>query len=323
MHNWFPTSERGTAIGIANAATPLGGAVGTPVVVAIMSATNGNWRLPFIVFGALGVLALIGWLAVVRDTPEQHPKANAAEAEPIRPKDVEGAEDEASTTGDRPWWHYLKLPVVWSTALAYFGYAWILWTFLSWFPTFLVQERGIDLSQLAWAGAIPWVGGFLGLTLGGYATDRLVRRSGKPLAPRRNNVVICLGISSLLFGLIGTVNSTLTAIVVMTAVVFFLYLTGAQYWVIIGEAVPRHSYGAVAGAVQMFATTASIIAPLVTGYLIDSAAGWFGTFLLAAVIALLGTVMLAIFGRVDVRAQLPGALPATPQPQGSPTARED
>ncbi|MEV7088880.1 hypothetical protein AB0O07_23840 [Streptomyces sp. NPDC093085] len=48
--------ELGTAIGAANAATPLGGAVGTPVVVAVIQATNGNWRAPFIIFGVIGVL---------------------------------------------------------------------------------------------------------------------------------------------------------------------------------------------------------------------------------------------------------------------------
>ncbi|AUS81329.1 MFS transporter [Actinoalloteichus sp. AHMU CJ021] len=299
MHNWFPKKKLGTAVGIANAATPLGGAIGTPVVVAIMDATQGNWRLPFIIFGVLGVLFAIGWFVVVRDTPEQHPWVSKGELAHIRQDAAPAAEDDADADANaEPWWRYLTLPAVWTTAVAFFGYAWILWTFLNWFPTYLVNERGIDLSDLAVTGAIPWVGGCIGLALGGAFTDWLVRRTGKSVAPRRWTVVICLAATGLLFGSIGTVSGTGSAVALMTVVVFLLYFTGAQYWLIVGEAVPGSRYGSVSGAMQMFATTASIIAPMITGYLVDSSLGWTGTFTVAAVVALTGALLLAFFGRV-------------------------
>ena len=196
---------------------------------------------------------------------------------------------------------------LWSTALAYFGYAWILWTFLSWFPTYLVEERGVDPKALAIGGAIPWVGGCIGLAAGGIITDWLVRRSGNPVAPRRNLVIVCLTLTAVLFALIGLVDTEWTAVLLMTAV-FFLYLTGAQYWLIVGEAVPANSYGAVSGAVQAFATLASVIAPVLTGYLVDSSLGWTGVFALAGVIAIVGVLALAIFGRVGQQT------PASPTP---------
>ncbi|GAB3305169.1 MFS transporter [Epidermidibacterium keratini] len=315
MHNWFPRTERGTALGIANAATPLGGAIGTPLVVLFMSIANDNWRVPFIVLGVLGVFALIGWLAVVRDVPQEHPAANAAEVSYITGVDPNAQQTSEGAGHNRPapvpfreWGPYLKRPAVWSTALAYFGYAWILWTFLSWFPTYLVEERGVDLTALAIGGAIPWVGGCIGLAAGGILTDWLVRRSGNPVAPRRNLVIVCLTMTALLFAAIGLVRTEWTAVLLMTAVVFFLYLTGAQYWLIVGEAVPANSYGAVSGAVQAFATLASIIAPVLTGYLVDSSLGWTGVFALAGAIAIVGVLALAIFGRVGRET------PASPAP---------
>ncbi|WP_219420180.1 MFS transporter [Pseudonocardia nigra] len=300
MHNWFPKRELGTAVGIANGATSLGGAIGTPVVVAILGATQGNWRIPFIVFGALGILFAIGWFVVVRDTPEQHRWVSPAELAHIREDRVPGATtgDDEDRTDHLPWWRYLTLPAVWTTAVAYFGYAWILWTFLNWFPTYLVNERGIDLSELAVAGSVPWIGGCVGLALGGLFTDLLVRRTGRSLGPRRWTVVVCLAATGVLFGGIGLVSSTIGAVALMTVVVFLLYFTGAQYWLIVGEAVPGPMYGSVSGAVQMFATTASIIAPALTGYLIDSSLGWTGTLAFAAVVALAGALLLALFGRV-------------------------
>ncbi|MFC4562387.1 MFS transporter [Nocardiopsis mangrovi] len=307
MHNWFPKRELGTALGIANAATPLGGAVGTPVVVAIMEATQGNWRLPFIIFGVLGLLCAIGWFIVVRDRPEDHARVSAAELAHIRQDEhvpADAAEDGAGASG--PWLHLLRLPAVWSTAIAYFGYAWILWTFLNWFPTYLVNERGIDIAELSVTGAVPWVGGCVGLALGGVFTDWLVRRTGRTLGPRRWTVVVCLAATGLLFGLIGLVASTTGAVVLMTVVVFLLYFTGAQYWIIVGTVVPAERYGSVSGAVQMFATSASIIAPTATGYLIDSSFGWTGTFAVASAVAVLGALLLAVVGGASGRREAAG-----------------
>ncbi|WP_232237869.1 MFS transporter [Actinoalloteichus fjordicus] len=310
MHNWFPKKELGTAVGIANAATPLGGAIGTPAVVAILSATQGNWRVPFIIFGVLGVFFAIGWFIIVRDTPEKHSRVSPAELAYIRQDAAPAAEvgdgaDDATVAEAPPWWRYLTRPAVWTTAVAYFGYAWILWTFLNWFPTYLVNERGIDLSELAVAGAIPWIGGCIGLALGGVFTDILVRRTGRSVGPRRWTVVICLTATGLLFGGIGLVSSTFGAVALMTVVVFLLYFTGAQYWLIVGEAVPGPVYGSVSGAVQMFATTASILAPMITGYLVDSSLGWTGTFAVASIVSVGGALLLAVFGKV--RKPLPPA----------------
>ncbi len=57
----------------------------------------------------------------------------------------------------------------------------------------------------------------------------------------------------------------------------------------------------VAGAVQMFATTPSIIAPAATGYLVESPLGWTGTFGIACAMAVFGAALLACFGHNETR----------------------
>ncbi|MFC9427700.1 MFS transporter [Streptomyces sp. NPDC056987] len=323
MNTWFPRRELGTAIGIANAATPLGGAVGTPIVVAVIQATNGNWRAPFIIFGVIGVLFAVGWFAVVRDTPEQHPWMKPAELREINglesgtaattDKDA-GAEEGAATdkagtighTGNKEsekssalpgMWHYVARPVIWATALAYFGYAWILNVFLTWFPTYLVAERGIDLAHLAVAGSLPWIGGCIGMIAGGVATDRLVRRIGAAATVRRWTIVICLILTAALFGCIPLVGSAVEAVALMAVIIFLLYFTGAQYWTVIAEEVPGPRYGSVAGVVQFIAGCAGFLAPLITGAVVEHARSWTTAFTIAAVIAAAGALLLAFAGR--------------------------
>ena len=186
MSNWFPQRELGRSLGIANSSTPLGGAIASPIVVGILEATDNNWRIAFIVFGAVGLFCAIGWFVVVRDTPEGHPWVSKAEVAEIVPgragRDVTAGADNGRVPGVA---RFMREPLVIATGLAFFGYSWVLYTFLSWFPVYLLEAQHVQLSAVAWAGAIPWVVGFIGMVAGGFTTDWLARRTGNPPGARK------------------------------------------------------------------------------------------------------------------------------------------
>ncbi|MCG5214081.1 MFS transporter [Streptosporangium sp. KLBMP 9127] len=298
MSNWFPQRQFGTALGLSQASTPLGGAIGTPLVVALMAAFNGNWRAPFICLGALGVFFVIGWWIVVRDKPSEHPRVGPAEAAEMaadeRAQDAtrlgNGADDDA------PLLSYLRKPLVLTTALSYFGYAWVLYTFLTWFPVFLTEAHGVELEGLAVAGALPWVAGFLGLALGGVFTDALGRRFGV-FAARKWTIVIGLIVVALAFTPVGLVDSTAAAVALMGAVVFVLYVVGAQFFALIGPAIPKARFGSVSGFIHFIANLSGIFAPVVVGYLVEDSESWVLAFGISALIAGIPAVLLALFGR--------------------------
>lgn len=302
MNNWFPQRQMGTAMGIAQGATPLGGVIGTPLVVALMAISG--WRSAFIGLGVIGALCTIGWFAIVRDRPDLHPwsKRQDVEEQPERIVD-DGPLDEPATTHP-PTRHYFKLPVIWSTAVAFFGYAWVLYTFLTWFPVYLTDERGVKLEELAIAGTIPWICGVLGLVLGGLITDRIARRTGKPAVARAAMIVVGLTITAVLFALIGFVHSTVAAVTLMAAVVFVLYLTGAQYFAIVADVVPGQRLGGVMGFVHAIANLAGILAPWIVGVIVDDTGSWGATFTLSAAVCIVGAALLAVFGRPRKVAQL-------------------
>lgn len=292
MSNWFPQRRLGTALGLSQASTPLGGAVGTPVVVAVMEAFHGNWRAPFIMLGAIGILFAAGWWAVVRDRPEQCRWVSPAEIAEIAADEsgpaAEPGPEHADKAGLRT---YLRHPLVITTALTYFGYAWVLYAFLNWFPDFLVKAHGLDLHKLAFTGTIPWLCGFVGLGLGGVFTDALGRRVGLFRA-RKWTVVIGLLVVAVAFAPIGVVRSTSAAVTLMAVVVFVLYLVGAQFFAVIGPVIPKPRFGSVAGFVSFIANIAGILGPVVIGYM-----SWGLAFGVSAVVAALPAVALAVFGR--------------------------
>src|SRR3984957_17602167 len=77
VSNWFPRRQQATAVGWANAGTPLGGALAGPVVGFI--ALSFGWRVSFVVIAAIGLCWAVAWLLLVTDRPEQNPRVSAAE----------------------------------------------------------------------------------------------------------------------------------------------------------------------------------------------------------------------------------------------------
>nr|WP_179791746.1 MFS transporter [Actinopolymorpha rutila] len=297
MSNWFPRRRMGTALGLSQASTPLGGAVGTPIIVAIINAFNGNWRAPFVILGLVGIFFLVGWWVVVRDSPAKHPWVRGEEAAEMR-ADAQAAADDGpeDEPGSRSLASYLRLPIVLTTALTYFGYSWVLYTFLTWFPEFLHEAHGLDLNQIAFTGAVPWLCGFVGLALGGVFTDALGRRFGLFTA-RKWTTVVGLLLVAVAFGPVGMVKSTTSAVALMALTVFVLYVVGAQFFALIQPAIPARRFGAASGFIHFVANLAGIFAPIVLGYIVDATGSWAVSFLISGAVVAIPAVLLAVFGR--------------------------
>lgn len=301
--NWFPQRETGTAIGIAQAATPLGGAIVTPIVVWLLAMSNGNWRTPFLVLGAVGLVLSVVWFIVVRDKPEQHPWISQKELDTIRNGYLARRPEFAADGETLSVLQYIKKPYVLSTAIAFFGYAWVLYTFLGWFPVYLIKAHGINIKDLAISASIPWITGTIGTVLGGVITDWIGRKTGKPAAARKWFIVVCLLLVGIAFAPIATISTLFGAVTLMSIVSFLLYLTCAQYFSFITDTVPSARLGGVMGFVHFIANTAGIFAPAVTGFLYQATNSWVMGFGAGAVIVVAGALCMAAFCRTEVYEQ--------------------
>ncbi|MDQ0923879.1 ACS family hexuronate transporter-like MFS transporter [Pseudarthrobacter sp. W1I19] len=292
MANWFPKREYATAMGLTFAANPLGAALGIPVVTGLLVLSNNNWRIPFIVLGAIGLVIAAGWYWILRDKPSDHPRISAEELALITT--VDDQTRELTTENVPPLRFYLRQPAVIANALAFFGFSWLLFMFLSWYPLYLVQTQHINLSSLAWAGSLPWVAGSIGTALGGILSDRLARRSGAPFRVRKWTTGIFLALSGALCLPLAAVNSLGLAVGLFSVVLLLLYLANVQFFAIVRDFVHPARLGGVTGFVHFCANLAGIIAPIVTGFLIQNLGSWTAAFGLAATLAILGAVALIL-----------------------------
>jgi len=263
VSQWFPRKEAATAIGISNAGTPLGGAISGPIV-GFMAVAVG-WRLAFIMIAAVSLIWVVAWFFIGRDKPEQHPRVKPEELAEIHADRVENAPVEARM----PLGYYLKQPSVIATAVAFFGYSYLLFFFLTWFPTYLSKTHGLSIQSMGLVTSIPWTLGFFGLLASGFVVDFILKRSGRALFAAKAVLVAGLFIAAICVGLAGMVTSVEAAVALMAVTVFCMYMTGTTYWAIILDIVEKPRVGGVSGFVHFIANCAGIIAPTVTGFLVE------------------------------------------------------
>jgi len=290
ISNWFPRRQQGSAVGWANAGTPLGGAIAGPIVGFIALAYG--WRVSFVVIALVGLCWAIVWMLLVTERPEQYADVSAGE------RTAAATGPAVLSTGPRASLRRLLIrPGVLATAFAFFGYAYILYFFLSWFPSYLTMQQHLSISSMSFVGAIPWLLGFIGLAGGGVVSDAIFRFTGNAVLARKLVLVGCLLIAAICVALAGEVTGVLAAVTLMAVSVFFMYLTGHTYFTLILDTVEQDRVGGVSGFVHLIANLAGIIAPAVTGYMVQASGSFAGAFALAGAIAVLGALSVVVFVR--------------------------
>lgn len=285
VNNWFPSNQRASVVGIANSGTPLGGAISGPIVGLI--AVSFHWRVSFIFIMVIGLIWALFWGKFVKERPANAAVQNTASATEDKPKEKV------------PLTFYLKQKTVLFTAFAFFAYNYILFFFLNWFPSYLVEARGLSVKEMSAITVIPWVLGFVGLALSGIISDFIRKRfiNKSVLFSRKVVLVTCLFASAVCIGFAGMVSTTVSAVTLVALSVFFLYLTGAIYWAIIQDVVDSSNVGSVGGFMHFLANTAGIIGPSLTGYLVDVSGTFTAAFLLAGGLAVFASLSVIRFVR--------------------------
>lgn len=290
VSNWFPPRQIATAIGIANAGTPIGGALAGAVAGGL--AVRYGWRTSFVLLAAIGLLWTLCWIWAVTDRP-----AIKQDQDDLETLKKEHRHSVAQRESQAPLSYYLRQPAVIATGIAFFSYSYVLYFFLSWFPSYLVMSRHLDVSRMSLLNAVPWILGTFGLLLGGLISDLLLRICPDRLAARKFVLVSCLVLAGICVSLTGLVSSLSWAVALMAVTIFCVYLTGATYWAIIQDVVSAGHVGAASGFVHLIANCAGIVGPAVTGFIVQATGAFTSAFLLAGGVALLGALAAAIFVR--------------------------
>ncbi|PLR38755.1 MFS transporter [Chimaeribacter californicus] len=306
INGWFPRKQAATAMGLLSAGSPLGGAVAGPIVGYLALAFG--WRPAFMIICAVGIVWMLVWFFVVADSPEKSRRAGEQERALIRElKAADQGSEEANQQPGHSLMFYLRQPIILVTAFAFFCYNYILFFFLSWFPSYLVQAHGLNIKEMSITTMIPWIVGFVGLALGGIISDAIFRLTGKLLLSRKIVLVVCLLAAAACVALAGTVSQVVPAVLLMSVSIFFLYVTGSIYWAIIQDVVHTSRIGGASGFIHLIGSVSGIIGPVVTGYIVQNTGKFDSAFILAGAVAALGAVLVLFVVRPSRATTTPAA----------------
>jgi sugar phosphate permease len=174
---WFPLSVRTSVQAwVATFFGRGGGAMSFVLVGYVLMGQLGlSWRAALAVLTLFGVAFAIVFTLLFRNTPAEHPRANAAEAALI----TEGNPEVASATRSAVRWSkVLRSRTMRVFCLQQFTAAFADNVYVYWIPMFLLLEKRVDTGSAGWMAALPLVGGAVGGVVGGTLQNHLIARGG-------------------------------------------------------------------------------------------------------------------------------------------------
>jgi ACS family glucarate transporter-like MFS transporter len=281
---WFPTSERGTASAVFNSAQYFATVLFAPLMGWTTNAFG--WRYAFIIIGALGILHLPLWQFLVY-SPREHPRLSREELDYIERGGglvmMDSSRDQARKRNDAKWSTLRKLlgnrmllgiyaGQYFITTLTYF--------FITWFPVYLIQERGLTVLKAGFIASVPAVCGFVGGILGGIISDHMLRSGYSLTAARKAPIVIGLLLSMSMIAC--NYVSAVWVVVCIMSLAFLGKGIGAMGWSVVSDTSPRESAGLSGGLFNSFGNIAGITTPIVIGYIVQGTRSFHGALVFVA-----------------------------------------
>jgi MFS transporter, ACS family, D-galactonate transporter len=274
---WMTPAERGRGAALLDGGAPLGTAIGGLAISWLIGLTGG-WRPAFVVAGV--ATALIGLLAAryIRNTPREHPAANAAEVAHIEAAHAQEDADDPQPAGRVSLLRYVRYRSFWAMCLGWCGFNGVFYGLLTWGPLYLSETKHFNIAAIGYSTLVIFGAGFVGELTGGWLADRWRAGGTSP------NVVLrtLLGTAGVfvvlaLLGVTIVPNATV-AVVFLSLVLFFLRWAGV-YWSVPSILAGRDNAGIVGGAMNLGGNVAGILSPIIVGFIVGTTGSYTGALL--------------------------------------------
>jgi len=308
---WFPADERGTASAIFNSAQYAATVIFAPLMGWLVHSFG--WHSVFVVMGVLGIAMALAWRLFMKD-PKDHPRVNRAEIEYIEPAgglvDLDrGARGAAKQGPDlRHIKQLLRSRMLMGIYLAQYCINALTYFFISWFPVYLVQARGMSILKAGFVASVPAIAGFLGGVLGGIISDALLRRGASLSLARKLPIVLGMLLSMSM--VICNYVDAQTIIVAVMALAFFGKGLGALGWAVNSDTAPKEIAGLSGALMNTFGNLSSITTPIAVGYIVGHTGSFNGALVFVGLHGLVACVCyLFVVGKIE-RVKL-GSVPSS------------
>lgn len=263
---WFPATERATAMGIINAGTAVGAVVAPPLIAFVLTDVRwfdlAPWRWVFSLTGLLGIVWTACW-AYAAPRPSSRSVSAVETGGALVARDGDRDADGAIAIRE-----LLRHREIWAIVVAKFlsDAAWYFYLF--WLPTFLFDAFGFDIKSASAVGWIPYAASGVGCLVGGALSSTLLRRGYSVDRARK----VALGLSAALMPWV--IFVPLLSSVGWVIAVFSLAFFGQQSWstlvmILPTDLIPKRAVGTVAGMVGLGGAMGGVVLGQLAGWLLD------------------------------------------------------
>jgi ACS family glucarate transporter-like MFS transporter len=296
---WFPGHERGTASAIFNAAQYFATVMFAPLMGWITY--NFGWVWVFRTMGVLGFLLTLFMLRTLH-SPAKHPKVNRAEVDYIATGGglVDLDQKKADSAGGAKWDYVRQLftnRMMVGIFIGQYAINALTYFFITWFPIYLVQARGMSILKAGFVASLPAICGFSGGILGGILSDFLLRRGYSLSVARKTPIVLGMACATIMIACNYTDREWL--VVGLMALAFFGKGVGALGWAVMSDTAPKQITGLTGGVFNMCGNLSSISTPIAIGFIIQATGSFNGALVFVGANAVLAIVSyLVIVGEI-------------------------
>ncbi len=258
----FPPEDRGLAAGIMNCGTRAGLAIGAPLIALLLRWLG--WHGAFFVLGFGSLIWLAPWLAIF----------------PAEIRSGKGLPGESRTAPLLAFDRNLL-----GMCLGHFGYGYYWYLLVTWLPDYLVESRHIPLQRAAAFAMIPFLVYSVSEPVGGWIADRMVALGFNERRSRKIVVTTAFLTSTLLLAG-GRIANDRAAVLAIGGAALVGLATGNLYALLAGVA-PDGSVGVWMGIMNFAGNIPGVLAPIVTGVLIERTGSYYPGFVVAVVLLML------------------------------------
>ena len=285
LASWFPQQERARANAIYSVGQYAG--IGFFSVPLFLITQAFGWRWLFGIVGAIGVVFGLLWWRVYRD-PAQSMRVNDAEMRHIE----SGGGGEYKGRPVQFSWNQiatlLRHRQVVGASIGQFGGNSTQVFFLTWFPTYLVTERGMTFINAGLSASVPYIGASVGVLVGGFLSDFLLERTGSANLARKLPIVSGLLLASTIIAANYVPAGHNGLVIAVMSVAFFGQGLTNLGWTVLSDIAPKQVIGLTAGIFNFSANVAGILTPVIIGIALGVSGSFVGPLIYIAAVALLG-----------------------------------
>ena len=285
VRQWFPVGERGLATAIFNAGTFAGPALSAPMVAWLV--LHAGWRMSFVITGSIGIIWVLFWLKFFRVPPEcswlseEERNYLAAEA---------GGKAAESKSATDTLIRLISRKTMWGLLLTQGCCAYTMNLFLFWLPSYLTSARNMGLMKASWFTAVPYcVAAVLGILIG-KLSDSVITPEAMKQGKRRTMLIIFILLSTVVlltnvvtreYWILLLVSMSLTCI--SSALTLNIAMTNDLVW-------DHDMAGTALGILILGGISFSLLAPIVTGYIVEKTGSFDNAFYLAGALLFAGAL---------------------------------